>query len=266
MDPKSSHYRKLRKLEKQTKPTKSRNQKMKHKLTLIIGAALALPALLQAATVNVGTVASSSTTGQYLTSTGALNTTGFVRVGFFNKTFAELQTTISGWSGSTTALAAYESLNNSFTAIGTVINPAASGTLGGTTTGLYTAAGANWNFSSGGAVSGTANLVDLALAPQGSQIYVWAFNNTDLSFVSAAAPTQWALVTDRNATGGTWTLPGSGALSTLLSAVSSQSDVLLGTDSGNNVLMANVIPEPSSASLLALGVAGLVALRARRKS
>jgi len=31
-------------------------------------------------------------------------------------------------------------------------------------------------------------------------------------------------------------------------------------------LQANVIPEPSSASLLALGVAGLVALRARRKS
>jgi len=242
---------------------------MKHKLALIIGAALAVPALLQAATVNVGTVASSSATGQYLTTTGGLNTTGFVRVGFFNKTFAELQNTINGWSGSTTALAAYESLNNSFTAIGTLMNPATSGTLGGSTTGLYQTPGSGWNFSSGGAVSGTANLVDLALAPQGSQIYVWAFNNTDLSFVSAAAPTQWALVTDRNAAGGTWTLPGSGALSTLLSAVSTQNDVLLGTDSGNNVLMTavpNVIPEPSSASLLALGVAGLVALRARRKS
>jgi hypothetical protein len=33
-----------------------------------------------------------------------------------------------------------------------------------------------------------------------------------------------------------------------------------------NSLQANVIPEPSSASLLALGMAGLVALRARRKS
>jgi hypothetical protein len=242
---------------------------MKNKLSIIMSAALALPTLLQAATVNVGTIANSSTTGQYLSSTGSIVTTGFVRVGFFNKTFAELQTTISGWSGSTTALAAYQSLNNSFTAIGTAINPATSGTLGGTTTGLYTTAGANWNFSSAGNVSGTANLVDLALAPQGTQIYVWAFNNTDLSFASGAAPTQWALVTDRNATGGTWIMPSSGALSTLLSAVSSQSDVLLGTDSGNNVLMTavpSVIPEPSSASLLALGVAGLVALRARRKS
>ena len=34
----------------------------------------------------------------------------------------------------------------------------------------------------------------------------------------------------------------------------------------NSARLANVIPEPSSASLLALGVAGLVALRARRKS
>ena len=33
-----------------------------------------------------------------------------------------------------------------------------------------------------------------------------------------------------------------------------------------NSLQADVIPEPSSASLLAIGVAGLVALRARRKS
>ena len=240
---------------------------MKNKITLTLTTLIVLPVFLQAATVNVGTVASSSGTGQYLTSTGAINTGGFVRVGFFNKTFVELQTTISGWSGSTTALAAYQSLNNSFTAIGTVINPSSlGGTLGGSTTGLYQTAGAGWNFSSGGAVSGTASFVDLALAPQGTQIYVWAFNNSDLTFASGASPTQWALVTDRNVTGGTWTMPGSGTLSTLLSAVSSQSDVLLGTDSGNNVLMANVIPEPSSASLLALGVAGLVALRARRKS
>lgn len=105
---------------------------MKNKITLTLTTLIVLPVFLQAATVNVGTVASSSTTGQYLTSTGAINTTGFVRVGFFNKTFAELQTTISGWSGSTTALAAYQSLNSSFTAIGTVINPPSTGgTLGG---------------------------------------------------------------------------------------------------------------------------------------
>jgi hypothetical protein len=240
---------------------------MKNKITLTLATLIALPVFLQAATVNIGTVATSSTTGQYLSSAGALVTTGFVRVGFFSKTFAELQTTISGWSGSTTGLDAYNSLNSSFTAIGTVINPSSSGgSLGGSTTGLYQTAGAGWNFTSAGAVSGTANFVDLALTGQGTQIYVWAFNNSDLTFASGAAPTQWALVTDRNATGGTWTTPGSGTLSTLLSAVSTQSDVLLGTDNGNNVNMAAIIPEPSSASLLAIGVAGLVALRARRKS
>jgi len=38
------------------------------------------------------------------------------------------------------------------------------------------------------------------------------------------------------------------------------------TTSGNRFFQLSAIPEPSSASLLALGVAGLVALRARRKS
>ena len=41
-------------------------------------------------------------------------------------------------------------------------------------------------------------------------------------------------------------------------------DTAINTTFGS--LQANAIPEPSSASLLALGVAGLVALRARRKS
>jgi hypothetical protein len=38
------------------------------------------------------------------------------------------------------------------------------------------------------------------------------------------------------------------------------------TTSGDRFFQLATIPEPSSASLLALGVAGLVALRARRKS
>jgi hypothetical protein len=105
--------------------------------------------------------------------------------------------------------------------------------------------------------------VDLALAPQGTQIYVWALNNTDFSFVSSAAPTQWALVTDRNATGGTWVLPGSGALSAVLNSVSAQSDVLLGTDNSNNINMVAVIPEPATMNLLILG--GMTILASRRK-
>ena len=43
-------------------------------------------------------------------------------------------------------------------------------------------------------------------------------------------------------------------------------NVSLQADGTTGVYTATVIPEPSSASLLALGVAGLVALRARRKS
>lgn len=219
------------------------------------------------ATVNIGAVANSTTTGQFLSISGTTVTTGLIRVGFFSgKSFADIQTVISGWSGSTTALDAYNSLNSLFTAVGTVVNPPSTGgTLGGSTTGLYSTAGSGWNFSSSGNVSGTANYVDLALAPQNTQIYIWAFNNSDFSFSSASAPTQWALVTDRNATGGTWTVPGSGALSAVLNSVTTQNDILLGLDNGNNVNMVAVIPEPSTFSLLAVGLLCANTLRKNRK-
>lgn len=220
-----------------------------------------------AATVNIGVVANSATTGQYLSLTGTTVNSGLIRVGFFSgKSFADIQTVINGWSGSTTALAAYTSLNSLFTAVGTVVSPSSSGgTYGGSPTGLYSTAGSGWNFSSSGNVSGTASYVDLALAPQNTQIYVWAFNNTDFTFSSASAPTQWALVTDRNPTGGTWTIPGSGALSAVLNSVSTQSDILLGTDNGNNVNMVSVIPEPSAFSLLAISFICANALRRKNK-
>lgn len=236
---------------------------------------LAMPVLLslcmlsasQAATVNVGAVANSAATGQYLSVTGTAVTTGLIKVGFFSgKSFADIQTVINGWTGSTTALDAYNSLNSLFTQVGAGINPpSAGGTLGGTSTGLYATPGSGWNFSSSGNVSGTANYVDLALAPQGTQVYVWAFNNTDFTFASANAPTQWALVTDRNAAGGTWVLPGSGALSAVANAVSTQSDILLGLDNGNNINMVAVIPEPSVLPMLGVGLACLTALRRKNK-
>ena len=139
--------------------------------------------------------------------------------------------------------------------------------MGGSTTGLYSTAGSGWNFSSSGGVSGTANYVDLALAPQGTQIYVWAFNNTDFTFSGSNAPTQWALVTDRDNTTtgqtGTWVLPGSGALSCVVNNITTTSDVLLGTDNGLNINMVAVIPEPVTMNLLMLG--GMTILASRRK-
>ena len=245
---------------------------MKHgKINSLVIAGVILLAVAQhslfSATVNVGAVANSTSTGQYLSVSGTSVTTGLIKVGFFGtKTFSDLQAVINGWTGSTTALDAYNSLNTLFTQIGTTINPSSSGgTLGGSTTGLYASAGAGWNFSSSGFVSGTANYVDLALAPQNTQIYIWAFNNTDFTFSSASAPTQWSLVTDRNATGGTWVIPGSGALSMVCNTVTSQSDVLLGTDNGNNINMTLMpIPEPMTANLVVAGLLTTIAFRRKR--
>jgi hypothetical protein len=253
-------------MEKKPKPYKNMNKNIIKVAMLLIGALIVNQS--QAATVNVGAVASSAGTGQFLSTTGAINTAGLIKVGFFSgKTSADLTSIVSGWTGATTAYQRYNSLNSLFTQIGTVVAPSSSGgSLGGSTTGLYNAAGAGWNFSTAGAAAGTASYVDLALVPQNTQMYIWAFNNSDFS-ASTFNPTQWALVTNLSGTSN-WVIPGSGTLSMTLSSVTRGADVILGTDAGTSINMVNVstIPEPSSASLLALGVAGLVALRARRKS
>jgi len=65
-----------------------------------------------------------------------------------------------------------------------------------------------------------------------------------------------------------WALPANGLAAVSLNAYSNTFGYT-GSDFDANLATSssfNLIPEPSSASLLALGVAGLVALRARRKS
>lgn len=231
----------------------------------------AYSASVQAATVNVGAVANSTATGQFLTvlpgGGTSITTTGQIKVGFFDITTTDLQTLVNSWSP-TSSYNAYSLLNSHFTQIGTVINPSSSGgTLGGTLAGLYTTAGSGWNFSSSGNVSGTANYVDLALAPQNTQMYIWAFNGSD--FTSGGFnSTQWALVT-HYATG-QWKLPGSGALSMVLNTVgasgsSASADVVLGVDNGNNVNMVDLVPEPSTGALMMIGAFGLLAMRRLRK-
>jgi len=65
-----------------------------------------------------------------------------------------------------------------------------------------------------------------------------------------------------------WVLPANGLAAVSLNAYSNTGTYTGGDLTANLATSAsfNLIPEPSSASLLALGVAGLVALRARRKS
>lgn len=81
-----------------------------------------------------------------------------------------------------------------------------------------------------------------------------------------AATTQYALLTDAS-----WKMMTATALDTTTTVLgfTVNTGISGGFGSYNSATSAitlNAIPEPSSASLLALGVAGLVALRARRKS
>jgi hypothetical protein len=91
---------------------------------------------------------------------------------------------------------------------------------------------------------------------------------TNVNYLLPTENTQFALVTDPG-----WILPATGISSLgttdVVYAFSSNTTASFGTlsfNSGLNTGSLTLIPEPSSASLLALGVAGLVALRVRRKS
>lgn len=233
--------------------------------------AIAVGASTQAATVNVGAVANSTATGQFLTvlpgGSTTITTTGLIKVGFFDISTAALQSLVTTWNP-TSKYDAYSLLNSHFTQVGTVVAPSSTGgTLGGSSTGLYNTAGAGWNFSASGNVSGTSSYVDLALAPQNTQMYIWAFNGAD--FTSGGFnSTKWALVT-HYATG-QWKLPGSGALSMVLNNVgasgsTASADIVLGSDNGANVNMVDVVPEPSTGALMMIGAVSLVALRRLRK-
>jgi hypothetical protein len=142
----------------------------------------------------------------------------------------------------------------------------------------------SWDFSSGWAgatlnvpttpsnyttaINGNDALAAFAGGTGGTATTLWAFAFNGGNYANQfSGSTQWAAVTatELGATVNDWLYPTSSE-TIQLSQINTAGEVLIGTDSGNNVLMANVIPEPSSASLLALGVAGLVALRARRKS
>jgi len=218
---------------------------------------------VQSATVNVGAVANSTITGQFLSANKATNTVGLIKVGFFStKTSADLATIVGGWGDNPaiTAYQRYDDLNKLFTQIGTTVNPStAGGTLGGSSGGLYNTAGSGWNFSSSGNVSGTANYVDLALAPQNTVMYIWAFNNTDFGS-STFNITEWALVTNQSGTS-TWKIPGSGTLSLQLANVIQGTDAILGTDLGASFQMVAVVPEPSIIQMLAIGLVGVFSLR-----
>ena len=126
-------------------------------------------------------------------------------------------------------------------------------------------------------VNPSSQLTGLPVLPQGSQLYAIFWNApwvTNGSGGSAAGSTFYPGTASNGAqaailTNTSWIMPFTSGpdSSTTAYTLSSGTTALVGSfDLTNKGITMALIPEPSSASLLALGVAGLVALRVRRKS
>ena len=241
-------------------------------------AILVLPslALLTRPAMAVNTISHAETLGSngaITTSSSAVPTAGGVTIGYFSG-IAPTDVAIKNWSLSS---AVSSLISNNWVDIRTVV---------GASSGM--ASGGDWDWPGGGSpgtpgtkIGGTYNWTfDAALA--GKQLYIFAFNggssgygyngsgvlspsSSAFTLSSFSGSTEWAVLK-----ADTWLFPVSDgtALNIKVVDVDLSTELLIGIDGGNNIAMLSVaaVPEPSVASLLALGTVGLVALRARRKS
>ena len=209
-----------------------------------------------------------SSKGFILNSSSVVPSAGGITIGYFN-TAAPTSTVIQSWT-------AGNAVANLVTAGYIDLRTVVGGSL---------PAGFDWDWPGGGAavagnkVGGTLNWTyNAALA--GKQLYLFAFNsgtsgtpysattqNTSSTFFTSSSfsgSSEWLA-----AKADSWILPSSDGSALNISAIDIDvaNEMIVGVDtvSGTTPVIL-MIPEPSSASLLAIGVAGLVALRVRRKS
>jgi hypothetical protein len=203
-----------------------------------------------------------------LVSTSTLVTTGEVSVGFFKNptTSAFFAPSSSDW-----ATIKAGNVSNAWSALLALgyTDVRTLGTLG---------TGFDPSFSTG--TSPTTNIgmttqnIPIGGLPAGTRMYVLGFNagawNNTSKTATFGNATEFGVVSAfGHATAAqNFLSPADGGTKSIQfkSAALTSDDVLIGTlvSSANGTVA--MIPEPSSASLLAIGVAGLVALRARRKS
>jgi hypothetical protein len=153
--------------------------------------------------------------------------------------------------------------------------------------------GGSWDYSSGGAIGGTLNVPNSpsnvsnaingndtlsaflgGVSGTATQLWALAFNKGNYADRYAGS-TQWAVVT-ANAFGQTlndWLYP-TGSENIQLSQINATGEVLVGIDGvsaglvgvgASDVVMADLVPEPSTGALIMIGAASLVALRRLRK-
>jgi len=214
------------------------------------------------AAVSIGAVNNTSV-GYWVSSTGATLTAGGISIGFFANT--------PDWqvlSGKSASQAWSSLLNYGYTDVRSLSGVTQPSDWSFATTGTPTAA-----------TGGTVGNVAIASLPSNTRLYAIAFNggswNASNTMASATlGGTEWGAVSAfGHATAAENFLAPADLGSKVIQFKSANlvsSDVLVGSLSPsyatNFSVQLSAIPEPSSASLLALGVAGLVALRVRRKS
>ena len=218
----------------------------------------------------------------FVTSTGAsiaINTR--VYVGTFSDV-SLLNSTVSNYlAGSANYAATFGALRSNFVNIGTGFNfgavsqSAVNGAAYTTSTSEFRfnaitslaingAAAANYN-TFNGTITGVSYSLSLG---SGKNLYMWTASDNGIAIVRNANGTGTAawITPGADATGVSMNLSG---LQATAGGSVERAEILLGNVSdfaSGSDLIALAVPEPSSASLLALGVAGLVALRVRRKS
>ena len=218
----------------------------------------------------------------FVTSTGAsiaINTR--VYVGTFSDV-SLLNSTVSNYlAGSANYAATVGALQSNFVNIGTGFNfgavsqSAVNGAAYTTSTSEFRfnaitslaingAAAANYN-TFNGTITGVSYSLSLG---SGKNLYMWTASDNGIAIVRNANGTGTAawITPGADATGVSMNLSG---LQATAGGSVERAEILLGNVSdfaSGSDLIALAAPEPSSASLLVLGVAGLVALRVRRKS
>jgi len=230
----------------------------KLKITRIIILGICMASVPSQAAISIIIAGVNATSGQILDSNQAIVTNGFIRVG-----------KITGSMDLTKVAPTFENFSYWDAKFVDVNDPLGGG---GSTPSA-------WNFNSSGGLSGSSSGISVSINnfAVGTQMYIWAFKVTGKTLTDGVAGTngipalsasdftagvEWALLTADE-----WIAPadlGSKALTIKdIAPTDLRLSAIIGQDLGNSVTM---IPEPSSASLLAIGVAGLVALRVRRKS
>jgi hypothetical protein len=237
--------------------------KYQKSITAILVALSSLPVFA----ANIALVGNGASTGPYITSSvGADIAIGTrLRVGTFTDTVALGNAIQAFTTGTSDYLATLVALNSVFTDLGT--NVTNYGNANQTGTGV-SATQAVFNTTASLLVNGVTAAHNVFSGSIANVNYSSSIGSNKSVYVWTAYSGEIGIFRDS-----TWTTPASDltALTLNLNTISAGSDILLGSyqdyAAGNDQLrLASAIPEPSSASLLALGVAGLVALRVRRKS